>query len=165
MTALELAGIAVPSAAILAGALGTVLTKNLVHSVFWLALTLVSTAGLFVRLAAGFLAGAQVLVYAGGIVTLMIFAVMLTTRIEGGPLRHASRGRVRGALIATAVGALLCIPILGADFHTEATVIAPTAADLGHAFLTDFVLPFEVLSVLLVAAMVGAIAIARKVDP
>jgi NADH:ubiquinone oxidoreductase subunit 6 (subunit J) len=164
MTALELAGIAVPAVAILVGALGTVLAKNLVHCVFWLALALVSTAGLFVRLAAGFLAGAQILVYAGGIITLMIFAVMLTTRIEGGPLLHASRGRVRGAIIAIAVGVLLCIPILGADFHTQADVVAPTANDLGHAFLTDFVLPFEVLSVLLVAAMIGAIAIARKAD-
>jgi NADH-quinone oxidoreductase subunit J len=163
MTALELAGIALPSAAILAGAIGTVLTKNLVHSLFWLALALVSTAALFVRLAAGFLAGAQILVYAGGIITLMIFAVMLTTRIQGGPLLHASRGRVRGALIAVAVFALLCVPIVGADFHAEAAA-APTAADLGHAFLSDFVLPFEVLSILLVAAMIGAIAIARKAD-
>jgi NADH-quinone oxidoreductase subunit J len=164
MTALELAGIAVPSAAILVGALGTVLSKNLVHSVFWLALALVSTAGLFVRLSAGFLAGAQVLVYAGGIITLMIFAVMLTTRIEGGPVKHESKNRVRGALIAVASGALLCIPVLGADFPAGTAAAATTASDLGRAFLTDFVLPFEVLSVLLVAAMIGAIAIARKVD-
>jgi NADH-quinone oxidoreductase subunit J len=164
MTALELAGIAVPSIAILAGAVGTVLARNLVHSVFWLALALVSTAGLFVRLGAGFMAGAQVLVYAGGIITLMIFAVMLTTRIEGGPLHHESRGQLRAFLIAGAVCVLLCIPILSADFSAQPAP-APTAADLGHAFLTDFVLPFEVLSVLLVAAMIGAIAIARKVDP
>jgi len=164
MTPLELAGIALPSAAMLAGAIGTVLAKNLVHSVFWLALALVATAGLFVRLAAGFLAGAQVLVYAGGIVTLMIFAVMLTTRIEGGPVQHESRNRLRGALIAAAVLALLSIPILQADFAMEPAAAA-TAADLGRAFLTDFVLPFEVLSVLIVAAMIGAIAIARKVDP
>ena len=165
MTALELAGIAVPAAAILAGAAGTVLSRNLVHSVFWLALALVATAGLFVRLAAGFLAGAQVLVYAGGIVTLMIFGVMLTARIEGGPLQHGSRGRVRGALIAAAVFALLCVTILGADFHPVGAAPAATPADLGRAFLSDFVLPFEVLSVLLVAAMIGAIAIARKTDP
>jgi NAD(P)H-quinone oxidoreductase subunit 6 len=166
MTALELAGIAVPSVAILAGAAGTVLSRNLVHSVFWLALALVATAGLFVRLAAGFLAGAQVLVYAGGIVTLMIFGVMLTTRIEGGPLHHSSRGRVRGASIAIAVFALLCVPILGADFGpVVAADLAPTSADLGRAFLGEFVLPFEVLSVLLVAAKIGAIAIARKTDP
>jgi NADH:ubiquinone oxidoreductase subunit 6 (subunit J) len=164
MTTLELAGIALPSIAILAGAVGTVLSKNLVHCVFWLALTLVSTAGLFVRLAAGFLAGAQILVYAGGIITLMIFAVMLTTRIEGGPLQHSSRGQVRGAVIAIAVCALLCIPILGAEFRGAETATVATANDIGHAFLTDFVLPFEVLSVLLVAAMIGAIAIARKVD-
>jgi NADH-quinone oxidoreductase subunit J len=165
MTALELAGIAVPSVAILVGAAGTVLSRNLVHSVFWLALALVATAGLFVRLAAGFLAGAQVLVYAGGIVTLMIFGVMLTARIEGGPLLHASRGKVRGALIAAAVFALLCVPIVGTDFSAvAASAPAPTSADLGNAFLSDFVLPFEVLSVLLVAAMIGAIAIARKTD-
>src|SRR6185295_16687539 len=128
-----LAGIAVPSTAILLGALGTVLAKNLVHSVFWLALALVATAGLFVRLSAGFLAGAQVLVYAGGIVTLMIFGVMLTTRIEGGPLVQASGGRVRGTLIAIAVFALLCVNIVGADFSgVVAAEPAPTSADLGR---------------------------------
>jgi NADH:ubiquinone oxidoreductase subunit 6 (subunit J) len=165
MTALELAGIVLPSAAILAGALGTVLTRNLVHSVFWLALALVATAGLFVRLSAGFLAGAQVLVYAGGVVTLMIFAVMLTTRIEGGPMKHESRNLLRGALIAAAVGVLLCVPIVTTEFPAENAATAANAADLGRSFLTDFVLPFEILSVLLVAAMIGAIALARKVEP
>ena len=167
MTGLELITLAVPSVAILAGALGTVLSKNLVHAVFWLALALVSTAGLFVRLSAGFMAGAQVLLYAGGVVTLMIFGVMLTTRIEGGPIRHESRGQVRGALIAIAVAALLFLQILRAPISAAADVPAPAvtgAADIGYAFLTDFALPFEVLSVLLVATMVGAIAIARKVD-
>ncbi len=164
MTTLEVVTLAVPSVVILTGALGTVLSKNLVHAVFWLALTLVSTAGLFVRLSAGFMAGAQVLLYAGGVITLMIFGVMLTTRIEGGPIRHDSRNVVRGAFIACAVAALLFLQILRAPLPTPASVPATSAADLGHAFLTDFILPFEALSVLLVAAMVGAIVLARKVD-
>jgi NADH:ubiquinone oxidoreductase subunit 6 (subunit J) len=164
MTALEVGTLAVPSVVILTGALGTVLSKNLVHAVFWLALTLVSTAGLFVRLSAGFMAGAQVLLYAGGVITLMIFGVMLTTRIQGGPILHENRKLARGAVIACAVAVLLFLQILRAPMPAPASVPSASAADLGRAFLTDFVLPFEALSVLLVAAMVGAIVLARKVD-
>jgi NADH-quinone oxidoreductase subunit J len=164
MTALEVGTLAVPCAVILAGALGTVLSRNLVHAVFWLALTLVSTAGLFVRLSAGFMAGAQVLLYAGGVITLMIFGVMLTTRIQGGPIVHESKNLARGAVVACAVAVLLFLQILRAPLPVPVCAPPATAADLCRAFLTVFVLPFEALSVLLVAAMVGAIVLARKVD-
>ncbi len=164
MTTPELLGLAALSAVLLAGALGTVLSRNLVHSVLWLALTLVATAGLYLKLLAGFLAGAQVLLYAGGVVTLAIFGVMLTTRQDGGPIRHESAGRARGALTALVVAACLCTAILAAPLPDVSAAPAPDAAAVGRSFLTDFVLPFEVLSVLLVAAMVGAIVLARKED-
>jgi NADH-quinone oxidoreductase subunit J len=165
MNGLEILGLLVLAVALLTGALGTVLSRNLVHSVLWLALTLVATAGLYVRLLAGFLAGAQVLLYAGGVVTLAIFGVMLTTRLDGRAVTHESRGRARGFLTAGAVFALLAAGILTSEVPQPAAGGPGGPAEIGRAFLTDWVLAFEVLSVLLVAAMVGAIAIARRTDP
>jgi NADH-quinone oxidoreductase subunit J len=128
-------------------------------------LILGATAGLYARLTAGFLAGAQVLLYAGGVITLAIFAVMLSARLEGGPIPNASAKRVRGLLVALAVAGLLCGVLLQTEFVVPREVAVVDAADLGRSFLGEYVLPFEVLSVLLVAAMIGAIAIARREDP
>jgi NADH-quinone oxidoreductase subunit J len=164
MSALEIAGLCLLAVAILGGALGTVLAKNLVHSVLWLALVLVATAGVYVRLSAGFLAGAQVLLYAGGVVTLAIIGVMLSARLDGAPIPNESRGEARGALTAVAVFALLAAAILSSELPPAAEAEPVRAAALGVAFLKEHLLAFEVLSVLLVAAMIGAIAIARKED-
>jgi NADH:ubiquinone oxidoreductase subunit 6 (subunit J) len=164
MSALEIAGLCLLAVAILGGALGTVLAKNLVHSVLWLAFVLVATAGVYVRLSAGFLAGAQVLLYAGGVVTLAIIGVMLSARLDGAPIPNESRGEARGALTAVAVFALLAAAILSSELPPAAEPEPVRAAALGVAFLKEHLLAFEVLSVLLVAAMIGAIAIARKED-
>ena len=165
MSALEILGLSLLALVILGGALGTVLSKNLVHSVLWLALVLVATAGLYARLMAGFLAGAQVLLYAGGVVTLAIFAVMLSARLEGGAIPNESARRGRAALVALAVAGLLCGVLLQAEITVPGSLPAVDAAEIGRSFLGEYVLPFEVLSVLLVAAMIGAIAIARREDP
>lgn len=165
MSVVELVGLGLLALLLLIGALGTVVSKNLVHSVLWLALVLVATAGLYARLLAGFLAGVQVLLYAGGVATLMIFAVMLTSRMEGGPVTHESRNRVRGAIVALALAGLLGATIVRQPLMKASTAAPADAQELGHAFLTDYVLPFEVLSLLLVAAMIAAITIARKSDP
>ncbi|MBK7644909.1 MAG: NADH-quinone oxidoreductase subunit J [Planctomycetes bacterium] len=165
MSALEILGLSLLALFVLAGALGTVLSKNLVHSVLWLALALVATAGIYVRLTAGFLAGAQVLLYAGGVITLAIFAVMLSARIEGGPIPNESAKRGRGALVALAVAGLFGGVLLQADVLAPRDLPVVDAADIGRSFLGEYVLPFEVLSVLLVAAMIGAIVIARREDP
>jgi NADH:ubiquinone oxidoreductase subunit 6 (subunit J) len=164
LSGLELTGLGLLALLVLGGALGTVLSKNLVHSVLWLALVLVATAGLYARLSAGFLAGAQVLLYAGGVITLAIFAVMLSARLEGGPIPNGSARRGRGLLVALAVAALLCGVLLQSDFGVQREVPVVDSADLGRSFLGEYVLPFEVLSVLLVAAMIGAIVIARRED-
>jgi NADH:ubiquinone oxidoreductase subunit 6 (subunit J) len=165
MSTLEILGLSILALVILGGALGTVLSKNLVHSVLYLALVLVATAGLYARLSAGFLAGAQVLLYAGGVVTLAIFAVMLSARMEGGPIPNESGKRARAALVALAVAGLLSGVLLQAQITVPASVPVVDAAEIGRSFLGEYVLPFEVLSVLLVAAMIGAIAIARREDP
>ena len=79
--------------------LGVVLARNLFHSVLWLASALVATAGVFLLLHAEFLAAVQVLLYAGGVVTIVVFAIMLTERLVGQTIRQMNRGLVGGGLV------------------------------------------------------------------
>jgi NADH-quinone oxidoreductase subunit J len=156
--ALGLGGIAV---VVLGASLGVVLARNLFHSVLWLALALVGTAGLFVMLHAEFLAAVQVLLYAGGVVTIVVFAIMLTERLVGSSLTQTNRGIVAGAVAAAAVFIGLAGTILRAVPPAVAPAPQLTTASLGRAVLTEWVLAFEVLGLLLLAALVGALYLAR----
>jgi len=157
--AIGLGGVAV---LLLASSLQVVLSKNLFHSVLWLALALVATAGIFLLLQAEFLAAAQVLLYAGGVVTIVVFAIMLTERLAGQTIRQMNRGLGWGALTAAAVFATIAWAVFNAALPGEPPRGAgPTTAGLGRALLTVWMLPFEVLGVLLVAALLGAVYLAR----
>jgi NADH-quinone oxidoreductase subunit J len=156
--ALGLGGIAV---VVLGASLGVVLARNLFHSVLWLALALVGTAGLFVMLHAEFLAAVQVLLYAGGVVTIVVFAIMLTERLVGSSLTQTNRGIVAGAVAAAAVFIGLAGTILRAVPPAVAPAPQLTTASLGRAVLTEWVLAFEVLGLLLLAALLGALYLAR----
>ena len=151
---------------ILNSALCVVRSTDLVHTVFWLALTLLGTAALFVHLDAEFLAAVQVLLYTGGVITLMLFGIMLTRRIEGVRVLHESGNHKRALASAVAVFGAIVTAIYRdkQTAHAVATDL-PGTEELGQLFLQEMVLPFELLSLLLLAAMVGAIALARKVDP
>jgi NADH-quinone oxidoreductase subunit J len=147
---------------LLASALAVVLTKNLFHSVLYLALALVGTAGIFLTLDAEFLAAVQVLLYAGGVVTIVVFAIVVTERLVGDRITQTSRHLVSGALVAAVLFAVLVLfirraPLLGAA--------PPVSGDLtraiGQAVLTHWVLPFELLGVLFLAALLGALYFAR----
>ena len=143
-------------------ALAVVLSKNLFHSVLWLALALTGTAGVFLLLNAEFLAGVQILLYAGGVVTVVVFAIVVTERLVGTRLSQTNRHVVRGAV---ASGALLAL-LLGWIRRSPA-VSLPSVGDvdvtraIGWSLLTRFVLPFELLGVLLVVALIGASYFAR----
>lgn len=154
---------ALVSVVLLAAALATVLSKNLVHSVLALALTLVATAGIYLQLGAGFVAGMQVLLYAGGVAILLVFGVMLTRKLSGDPILHPSRSRWIGIGAGGALFAILALAVLRSPL-APARAEAVEVAKIGEGFLTEYVLPFEVLSVLLLGAMIGAIVIARKED-
>jgi len=156
--ALGLGGIAV---VVLGASLGVVLARNLFHSVLWLALALVGTAGLFLLLHAEFLAAVQVLLYAGGVVTIVVFAIMLTERLVGSSLVQTNRGIVAGAVAAAAVFVGLAGTILRATPSPLPPSPALTTAALGRAVLTEWVLTFEVLGLLLLAALLGALYLAR----
>ena len=138
-------------------ALAVVLSKNLFHSVLWLALALTGTAGVFLLLDAEFLAAVQLLLYAGGIVTIVV-----TERLVGERITQTSRRITAGAVISLALIALIVNAITRQPL---ATVREPLPSDLtrtiGESILTRFVLPFELLGVLMLAAMLGAVYFAR----
>jgi NADH-quinone oxidoreductase subunit J len=146
-------------------ALAVVLTKNLFHSVLWLALALTGTAGIFLSLEAEFLAAVQLLLYAGGLITVVVFAIVVTERLVGERLSQTSRNLAGGGLVA---GALLVILVLAIGDGALAPIRPPYPGDLtrliGDALLTRFALAFELLAVLLLTALVGAIYFARPED-
>jgi NADH-quinone oxidoreductase subunit J len=156
----------------LLSALAVVRSRDLVHAVLWLGVTLFSTAVLYAMLGASFIAGVQVLLYVGGVVTLMIFGVMITRRHENGPALRARGTRLedtasaRAAAVALAIFVSVAWAVLATDgLDAPAVPATTTAADLGRALLHDHLLAFEAVSMLLLAAMVGAIVIARRSDP
>jgi NADH:ubiquinone oxidoreductase subunit 6 (subunit J) len=155
--------------AILTGGVAVVLSKDLVRAVLWLAVTLVATSTLYVTLAAEFIGAVQILLYAGGVITLMLFGLMLTSRITGAALLTDSHDRIRGGIMAALVLGLLAAGILRSPapptLSDEALARLDDSRALGHLFLTEQVLTLEVLSVLLLAVMVGAIVLARRKDP
>jgi len=150
------------AAVLLASSLAVVLARNLFHSVLYLAVALVATGGVFLLLDAAFLFGVQLLLYAGGVVTIVVFAIMLTERLVGEGIGQTSRYLVNGAVVSVAVfvGVLMFVgqaPLPAARRPLGADV---TRA-LGELLLTRYVLAFELLAVLLVAALLGGLYLAR----
>ncbi|MEE9537752.1 MAG: NADH-quinone oxidoreductase subunit J [candidate division NC10 bacterium] len=144
-----------------AAALLVVVGRNMVHSAVALIFSFCGVAGIYVLLDAEFLAAVQVLIYVGGITILLLFAIMLTTRIAA-RVHVFNEQWLLGALIAAGITTLLVYAsVTGIQISTEAPLPVETAPALGRLLLTTHVLPFEVASVLLLAAMVGAIILAR----
>jgi NADH:ubiquinone oxidoreductase subunit 6 (subunit J) len=146
-------------------ALAVVLTKNLFHAVLWLALALTGTAGVFLLLDADFLAAVQLLLYAGGIVTVVVFAIVVTERLIGERISQTSRRLAGGAVVSAAILAVLAAAV----WRQPLSGARPAMPDdltrlLGETVLTRFVLPFELLAVLMLASLLGAIHLARPED-
>ncbi len=139
-------------------------STDLVRMVLFLAGALFMTAVAYIQLGADLLGGLQVLLYTGGIVTLMLFAVLLTWQKEDGVPTGGVFEPLRGGLCALLLfGTVVCA--LLADVRPESLGIIPDPQAVGHLFLTQHVLAFEALSVLLLAVMIGAIVLARRSDP
>ena len=138
-------------------------TRHIVRAGFVLILAFFAVAGLFAWLGADFLAGVQLMVYAGGILVLLLFGVMLTQHAWALQLPGRATRIVPAALVSAAVAAVLIIVALTTRWASQAPGEArPTTATLGQLLLTRFVLPFEFASVVLLAVMVGAAVIARR---
>ncbi len=151
------------SALTLVSAFVVATSRNIVYSGFALIFTFVGVAGLYIQLSADFLAAMQVLIYVGGITVVILFAVMLTREISETVGSNPVLNRPASALAAAGVFVMSLLMILGSDFprRTEVT-FAPVRPDLGRALLAKYLLPFEVASLLLLGALVGAIIIARR---
>ena len=143
-------------------ALAVVLTKNLFHAVLWLALALTGTAGVFLLLNAEFLAAVQLLLYAGGVVTIVVFAIVVTERLVGERISQTSRGIVSGALVAAGLLWLIVSTLMRRPLPVTPLPQLPDLTRLvGEQVLTTYVLPFELLALLMLAAKLGAIYFAR----
>ena len=142
-------------------ALMVAVVRNLVHAVLFLVLTLVGVAGLYITLSADFVAMVQILIYAGAIAVLMIFAIMLTPRTARDNSETLFRlpAIVLGGLVAATIG------MIAVSTEWSEALDGPfpaTASLLGEALLDPFVLPFEIASLVLVVAMIGAIVLVRE---
>jgi NADH-quinone oxidoreductase subunit J len=161
----EVLGFWVLAITLIGSALGVVLTKNLFHSVLWLALSLVSTAGVFLLLDAEFLAAVQVLLYAGGVITVVVFAIVVTEKLVGEKISHTSKRLLGGGIVAAGIFAMTAslISRAGLDIgRPEAT--AEATRSIGLLLLTKYLLPFELLAVLLLAGLIAASYFARPED-
>ena len=146
-----------------ASALGVALSRSIVYSAFSLMGALLGVAATFVLLGADFLGVVQLLVYVGGILVLTLFAVMLTHRISDVNVSNRAVGRGPGLVVVGIVLIwMLQVARRAVWVVKEPSAAAPTTYGIGNAFLTDFVLPFEVASIVLLAALVGAIVVSRK---
>jgi len=150
------------AALILIPALFVVVSRNIVRAALWLCACLVSVAVLFLVLGAEFLAAIQVLLYIGGIMVLLLFALLMTRRIGEPDVRVVNR-QVGWALLGCAALASVLFWMLRGERWPVARVAADgSPAAMADALLRPFVLPFEVASLLLLAAMIAAIVIARQ---
>jgi NADH-quinone oxidoreductase subunit J len=160
------------AAAVVFGAIRVVTTKNVVHAALYLVAVLASVAAEYVLLAAEFVAATQVLVYIGAIVVLFLFGVMLTRARIGREQELTNRKAVLGGVLTS----LLLFGVMAYALLDEygwartalpadtriASVDGSNSATVSDSIFADYLVPFEVVSVLLLAALVGAIVLARK---
>jgi NADH-quinone oxidoreductase subunit J len=150
---------------LIGSALAVVLSKNLFHAVLWLALALTGTAGVFLLLDAEFLAAVQLLLYAGGIITIVVFAIVVTERLIGERITQTNMRIGGGALISLVLLGFIVNVLRKSPLPaTRPDMPGDLTRTLGMAVLTRYVLPFELLAVLMLAGMLGAIYFARPED-
>ncbi len=150
------------AAMLVISALMVVLSTNLFHAVLWLALALTGTAGIFLLLDSEFLAAVQLLLYAGGVVTIVVFAIVVTERLVGERIAQTNRRIAGGALACGALLWLLVTTVLQRPLAAERpSMTGDLTKAIGESVLTRFVLPFELLAFLMLAALLGAIYFAR----
>ncbi len=162
----QLVSFGILSVTMIASALGVVLLSNIVYSAFLLGGVFVSIAGLYLLLNADFVAAAQVLIYVGAVNVLILFAIMLVNKREDfAPIANRWIRQVSTALVCVGLFALLSTMVLATPWavYTGTAVVGNNSVvEIGMHFFSDFLLPFELASVLLLMAMVGAIILARR---
>ena len=148
---------------VVVSALWVVLSPNLVHSAVSLLFTLFGVAGLYVFLYADFMAASQVIIYVGGILVLIIFGVMLTNKISDQSISNRSQNKLPSAIMCFTLLAMQFNVIFNTKWHIDTPIIREsTVNDIGMFLLSKYLLPFEIVSILLLAALIGAAMLSRK---
>ncbi len=145
------------------GASMIMISRNLIHAVIWLVISMLGIAGLYLTLSADFIAVVQVLIYVGAISVLMLFAIMLTPRAE----RDNSQTAVRtpAAIVVILVLISTMWVVVDTDWGPARDgALSEQARLIGESLIRHYILPFEIGAILLTAALVGAIALARQDD-
>jgi NADH:ubiquinone oxidoreductase subunit 6 (subunit J) len=147
-------------------AIAAATAPRIVHAAFGLMAAFLGVAGLYALLGSDFLALTQIIVYVGGILILIVFGVLLTGRVKSALGLEREKGIALAVVAGTVLLLGLLLSLVGTDFHpkTELTEPPPTTADLGRAFLMpeQYLLPFELVSVFLLLALVGAAYLVRR---
>ena len=140
-----------------------VFSRSLIYSAFGLLFTFFGVAALYVYLGADFLAAAQLVIYVGGILILLLFGVMLTHKLYDLNLKTETYQFVPGLLVVVSVFVTLMSVMLRTDWHRKtAAPVSSTTTEIGRLFMKDYVLPFEVASMFLLIALIGAAMIVRR---
>lgn len=156
------------AALIIFSAVLLVTARNVFHGALYLASTLFGVAAIFALSGSFFLAGIQVLIYIGAVVVLLIFVINLTRQIAGSSAAQINEAVVPAMITSLLTVALIVLAVLRTDWATRIgrsvaqTEAADNTAVIGTQLLTNFAIPFEVVSVLLLAALIGAIAIISR---
>lgn len=169
---LHIAGFYLIALMVVGSAVVVVLAKNILRSVFALLFTLFGIAGLFLFLHADFLAATQVLIYVGGVLVLLIFGIMLTQKMVEADVRS---GKIQFIPTLVAMGILFLFlafvifqtpwTVKGSPIPDQTQFGVGTTSAIGSLLMTEWLLPFEIASILLLAALVGAVSIARVRRP
>ncbi len=152
---------------VIVSAMGVVFSKKMMYSAFSLLFTFFGMAGLYVLLNADFVAVTQIMVYVGGILVLIVFGVMLTTKITGVEVKSGMIGKFQltvGAIVATCVAIFLSVMYMNVDWMTSKMNIevSSTTGFIGFGLFTEYLLAFFVAAILLLIAFIGAAKIARR---
>ena len=161
----QLVSIIILSVMMIGAALGVVLFENIVYSAFTLGLVFISIAGMYILLNADFVSAAQVLIYVGAVNVLILFAIMLVNKRE--PFTEVPRRWIRkasAALVSLGLFALLATMLLSTQWAEDLAPSPPSSAviRIGEHFFSDYLLPFELASILLLMALIGAVVLARR---
>jgi len=146
-----------------AAALRMVTTRNVVHAALYLVVVLAGVAGMFILLGAEFVGVTQVLVYIGAIVVLFLFGIMLTKGSFGEDDGVTGERRLVASLVGLLVFGVMAAALVESFEDAELSRSGPsTTAELADSIFSDYIVPFEAVSVLLLAALIGAIVVARR---
>lgn len=150
-----------------ASVLGMILSRNQAYNALFLILAFACTGGLFALLQAPFIAAVQIIIYAGAIMVLFVFVIMMINVREGFPADKKRWTLVLSFAVAAALIVELILALRGSLTPTAAAGLEKggSPSDLGHLLFTEYLYPFEITSILIIAALVGAIVLVKKREP